>query len=207
MPGYLPYPCWWPCRFAPHASIRSLPLPIHPLALRFAGKRQHCHKLSRLNMGWSKSGHEFGGRPPCITPSCAKATSNGFISQKLARASWRPFGTMLAPGGKLALRQIWDGGDFPSFPLVCVTCFVRRYIVSANRYARRTPLDLGVSPRATPGCEQCYDMALMDRYPADEFCDEASADWRARERNRESIQGDQSTEEISSPLKRVLLGY
>ncbi|CAJ1352311.1 unnamed protein product [Effrenium voratum] len=38
--------------------------------------------------------------------------------------------------------------------------------------ARRTPLDLGVSPRATPGCEQCYDMALMDRYPADEFCDD-----------------------------------
>ena len=35
------------------------------------------------------------------------------------------------------------------------------------------PLDLAVSPRASPGCERCYDFALMDRYPADEYCEES----------------------------------
>ena len=34
------------------------------------------------------------------------------------------------------------------------------------------PLDLAVSPRAVPGCEQCYDVALMDRYPADDYCED-----------------------------------
>lgn len=37
---------------------------------------------------------------------------------------------------------------------------------------KRAPLDLAVSPRASPGCERCYDFALMDRYPADEYCEE-----------------------------------
>lgn len=38
--------------------------------------------------------------------------------------------------------------------------------------SRRMALDLAVSPRAVPGCEQCYDVALMDRYPPDDYCEE-----------------------------------
>ena len=35
-------------------------------------------------------------------------------------------------------------------------------------------LDLAVSPRAVPGCEQCYDVALMDRYPPDDYCEDVA---------------------------------
>eukprot|EP00435_Cladocopium_sp_Y103_P067231 s922_g29.t1 len=38
--------------------------------------------------------------------------------------------------------------------------------------SRRMALDLAVSPRAVPGCEQCYDVALMDRYPPDDYCED-----------------------------------
>ena len=38
--------------------------------------------------------------------------------------------------------------------------------------AGRMSLDLAVSPRAVPGCEQCYDVALMDRYPPDNYCED-----------------------------------
>eukprot|EP00913_Durusdinium_trenchii_P020343 g19111.t1 len=37
---------------------------------------------------------------------------------------------------------------------------------------QRIPLDLAVSPRAVPGCEQCYDVALLDRYPAETYCED-----------------------------------
>ena len=38
----------------------------------------------------------------------------------------------------------------------------------------RMALDLAVSPRAVPGCEQCYDVALMDRYPPDDYCEDVA---------------------------------
>ena len=40
--------------------------------------------------------------------------------------------------------------------------------------AARMALDLAVSPRAVPGCEQCYDVALMDRYPPDDYCEDVA---------------------------------
>ena len=41
-----------------------------------------------------------------------------------------------------------------------------------NGRSARMALDLAVSPRAVPGCEQCYDVALMDRYPPDSYCED-----------------------------------
>eukprot|EP00448_Togula_jolla_P006528 CAMPEP_0170600746 /NCGR_PEP_ID=MMETSP0224-20130122/17494_1 /TAXON_ID=285029 /ORGANISM="Togula jolla, Strain CCCM 725" /LENGTH=443 /DNA_ID=CAMNT_0010925483 /DNA_START=91 /DNA_END=1422 /DNA_ORIENTATION=+ len=34
------------------------------------------------------------------------------------------------------------------------------------------PLDLGVDPSSAVGCGECYDSALMQRYPKDDYCEE-----------------------------------
>eukprot|EP00931_Biecheleriopsis_adriatica_P063345 TRINITY_DN38336_c0_g2_i2.p1 TRINITY_DN38336_c0_g2~~TRINITY_DN38336_c0_g2_i2.p1 ORF type:complete len:432 (+),score=86.41 TRINITY_DN38336_c0_g2_i2:55-1350(+) len=47
------------------------------------------------------------------------------------------------------------------------------FIATIWNYAcgqREPPLDLGVSPNATLGCVNCYDWALMDRYPSADYC-------------------------------------
>jgi len=40
--------------------------------------------------------------------------------------------------------------------------------------SRDRVLDLKVDPNATPYCGRCYDFALMDRYPRDEYCKEGA---------------------------------